>query len=721
MNTPSSGTDVPNSRRADTPIDVARSRPATKTPSVVWRAKPSRSSTLATLPTTPVRVSVVIPTLNEAANLEHVLPRLPDGIHEVVLVDGGSTDGTCDTACRLRPDIRVICQTRKGKGNALACGFAACTGDIIVMLDADGSADSAEIVRFVDTLLAGADFAKGTRFATGGGSADITRLRSLGNRLLTGFVNVTCGTNYTDLCYGYNAFWAATCLPVLSLDWDSPPPAEGDQRLWGDGFEIETLINVRIAMAGLKVTEVPSYEKSRLYGVSNLNAANDGLRVLRTILTERHRAAAQAVRPPARPARRQVASHNPIANPTGLSLPAARAAEPVAAGLLAEPPAGAGQKTAPTPSLARVSAATANARQAASQGGYIDRLASSVDSYWSPDRAWDASEGNAEAWCRQSPGIVTDASVIICAYTERRWENVLAALESVHAQSVPPAEIILVIDHNERLLERARSLSGVTTVPNSKTPGASGSRDSGVAVASGSVAAFLDDDAVADPDWLELLLSGYVDPRVAGVGGSIIPEWPLERPAWFPTEFDWVVGCTYRGMPQNTGPVRNLIGANMSVRRDVLDGVGGFKEGYGNVKRQGDASWAGESRASSCEDTELCIRVSHTYPHLRWIYEPRARVRHYVPSHRATWRYYLSRSREEGLAKASLASAVGRESALGTEQSYASQTLPLGVARGLQEAVVHRDVDGLKRAGAILAGLSLTTVGFLEGRVRRAA
>ena len=206
-------------------------------------------------------------------------------------MDGGSCDGTCETARRLRPDIRVISQTRSGKGNALACGFAACTGDIIVMLDADGSADPAEIVRFVEALLAGADFAKGTRFTGDGGSADITRLRALGNRFLTGFVNVRCGTSYSDLCYGYNAFWAATCLPVLGLDWQSEPPEDGDGRLWGDGFEIETLINVRIAAAGLRVTEVPSYEKPRLHGVSNLNAVRDGLRVLHTILSERRRAA----------------------------------------------------------------------------------------------------------------------------------------------------------------------------------------------------------------------------------------------------------------------------------------------------------------------------------------------------------------------------------------------------------------------------------------------
>jgi glycosyltransferase involved in cell wall biosynthesis len=255
----------------------------------VWRAKSvSRRAAQAQRARNP-RVSVVIPTLNEAKNLEHVLPALPDGLFEVVLVDGASTDGTVETATRLRPDIRVVHQTRSGKGNALACGFAASRGDIIVTLDADGSADPSEITRFVEALVGGADFAKGSRRLAGGGSADITRIRALGNRVLCLIANRLCGSEYTDLCYGYNAFWAERCLPVLELDWVSPPPDEDDGRLWGDGFEIETLVNVRVAQAGLKVVEVPSYELSRLHGVSNLNAPKDGLRVLRTIFDEKRR------------------------------------------------------------------------------------------------------------------------------------------------------------------------------------------------------------------------------------------------------------------------------------------------------------------------------------------------------------------------------------------------------------------------------------------------
>ena len=227
------------------------------------------------------KVTVVIPTLNEARNLPYVLSKLPAS-YEVVIVDGHSLDGTIATACQLRPDAVTIMQNRCGKGNALACGLAAATGDIVAMMDADGSADPSEIPRFVSALLDGADFAKGTRFARGGGSGDITRLRRFGNRLLTGLVNILCHTHYSDLCYGFNAIWRHH-IPALGLDANS---ADSSMKLLGDGFEIETLINIRVAEAGLKVKEVASYEYPRIHGVSNLNAFSDGSRVVRTILSE---------------------------------------------------------------------------------------------------------------------------------------------------------------------------------------------------------------------------------------------------------------------------------------------------------------------------------------------------------------------------------------------------------------------------------------------------
>ena len=236
-------------------------------------------------------VSVVVPTRNEARNLQIVLPRIAavrPAVHEIIVVDGHSTDGSLEVARQVLPSVRTITQTRRGKGNAMACGFAAATGDVIVMFDADGSADPAEIPAFVAALVAGADFAKGSRFAAGGGSDDITLLRRTGNAGLNGVANALFGTSYTDLCYGYNAFWA-DLLPVLDLPApDAPAPTDG--MLWGDGFEIETVLNCRVAAAGLKITEVPSVERQRIFGETNLRTFADGSRVLRTLLAEHRRA-----------------------------------------------------------------------------------------------------------------------------------------------------------------------------------------------------------------------------------------------------------------------------------------------------------------------------------------------------------------------------------------------------------------------------------------------
>jgi glycosyltransferase involved in cell wall biosynthesis len=237
------------------------------------------------------RVSILIPALNEARNLPHVFSRLPDDVFEVVLVDGGSVDQTVEVARSLRPHVRVVQQNGRGKGNAIACGLAACEGEIIVMLDADGSTDAAEIPRFVEALKRGADFAKGSRFMSGGGSSDITALRRTGNRVLCGLVNLLYGTRYTDLCYGFNAFWRSS-LQRVHVDCD--------------GFEVETLLSVRASRVGLATTEVPSYESCRIHGESNLRALPDGWQVLKTILRERFKrtdATVSAVAPPGRPYR----------------------------------------------------------------------------------------------------------------------------------------------------------------------------------------------------------------------------------------------------------------------------------------------------------------------------------------------------------------------------------------------------------------------------------
>jgi glycosyltransferase involved in cell wall biosynthesis len=219
-------------------------------------------------PTNP-SVSVIVPTLNEARNLPYALWRLPECVTEVIIVDGRSKDDTIDVAQHLRSDVRVVLEPRKGKGIALRTGFEAATGDVVVMLDADGSADAAEIQRFVDVLVAGADFAKGSRFLPGGGSVDITYLRQFGNRALTAAVNLVCQTRFTDLCYGYNAFWR-DCLDFVDVDVA--------------GFEVETRLNMKVAASGLIVVEVPSQEYCRVHGTSNLRVVSDGLRVLRTII-----------------------------------------------------------------------------------------------------------------------------------------------------------------------------------------------------------------------------------------------------------------------------------------------------------------------------------------------------------------------------------------------------------------------------------------------------
>ncbi|MEO5833170.1 MAG: glycosyltransferase family 2 protein [Nakamurella sp.] len=243
-------------------------------------------------PATTPRISIVVPARNEARNLEQVLPQLPADA-EIIVVDGHSVDDTREVVARVRPDARLLQQTRKGKGNALAVGFAHVTGDIVVMFDADGSADPTEIDRFVAALVDGADFAKGSRVMAGGGSVDITPIRDLGNRALTMATNLVFRTRYTDLCYGYNAFWADV-LPSLDLPKSEPIAAA---MQWGDGFEIETLINCRVAVAKLNVAEVPSVELRRLFGESNLNATKDGLRVLKTVVTERLRGWKRPVAP----------------------------------------------------------------------------------------------------------------------------------------------------------------------------------------------------------------------------------------------------------------------------------------------------------------------------------------------------------------------------------------------------------------------------------------
>lgn len=305
---------------------------------------------------------------------------------------------------------------------------------------------------------------------------------------------------------------------------------------------------------------------------------------------------------------------------------------------------------------------------------------------------------------------VLDVSVVICAYTEARWDDLVAAVQSLTAQSYRPLEVIVVIDHNPALLQRARTAwpEGIV-IENGQPRGLSGARNSGVAIARGEIVAFIDDDALAAPDWLAQLLHHYRDPQVVGVGGAIQPLWMGDRPGWFPQEFDWVVGCTYRGLPEQTAVVRNLIGCNMSFRREVFAALGGFRTGIGRVGQL----------PVGCEETEFCIRISQRWPQRTFIYEPRAQVHHTIPKSRMAWRYFQSRCFGEGWSKAFVAHLRGSHDGLSTERAYTLNTLPRGVMRGMTDAVMRGDLAGISRAGAIGAGLAFTVAGYLAGQVAR--
>jgi O-antigen biosynthesis protein len=302
-------------------------------------------------------------------------------------------------------------------------------------------------------------------------------------------------------------------------------------------------------------------------------------------------------------------------------------------------------------------------------------------------------------------------SVIICAYTDRRWDDLAAAVESLRRQTLPPSEVIVVIDHNPALADRARrELVEVVVAENEQAAGLSGARNSGIAIASSPLIAFIDDDAIADERWLEELASTFENPSVVGAGGVVEPMWMQDRPAWFPEEFQWVVGCSYRGLPESRSPVRNMIGCNMCFRKEVFQAVGEFSNGIGRVG----------SRPVGCEETELCIRIRQQWPHSAMLYEPRARIRHRVPGPRAHPRYFLSRCYAEGISKALVAHLVGTKDGLAAERTYTTRILPRGVQRGLADFVLRGDVSGLGRAIAIVAGLTWTAAGYAAGKAQLA-
>ena len=292
-------------------------------------------------------------------------------------------------------------------------------------------------------------------------------------------------------------------------------------------------------------------------------------------------------------------------------------------------------------------------------------------------------------------------SVVLSAHDEARLGSLRRAVESLRAQDLQPREVIVVVDNNEPLFRKVeKELDADLIIQNTQAPGLGGARNSGLAAASAPIVAFMDDDAVAPPSWLSRLADGYAQSDVAGVGGSIEPLWPTTRPRWFPPEFDWVLGCTFVGMPETVSEVRNLIGCNMSFRKELIEELGGFRLGYG------------------CDETELSIRLHRRWPERKLLYLPEAHVFHQIAPTRLRLRRFLARCYFEGGSKAVVSHLVGRERALSNEKEYVLKVLPSGFARGIADTVVRRDTYGLARSAVTTAGLVSTIAGFLAATMR---
>jgi GT2 family glycosyltransferase len=299
-------------------------------------------------------------------------------------------------------------------------------------------------------------------------------------------------------------------------------------------------------------------------------------------------------------------------------------------------------------------------------------------------------------------------SVVICCHDERRWEDIVEALVSIERQTHPALETVVVVDHNPSLFERLReAFPRFTLLQNDGPRGAASSKNTGALTAAGDVVAFLDDDAVAADDWLEEIGNAHrLDPTILGIGGWTEPDWARRQPAWFPVEYGWVVGASYRGLPVGGGQVRNVTGGNMSVDRHAFAEAGGFDVNLGKVGAR-----------SEPEDTELCIRIGTTYPGRHWFFKPAARITHKVPLERESFRYFLTRCRYEGLGKAALTTIAGSRRGLASERSYALRVLSSGVAIRIREGVRSLDYRPFAQAAVLVIGLAATVAGFAEGRV----
>jgi GT2 family glycosyltransferase len=305
------------------------------------------------------------------------------------------------------------------------------------------------------------------------------------------------------------------------------------------------------------------------------------------------------------------------------------------------------------------------------------------------------------------------ASVVVCAYTENRWPQIQAALASIARQTVPPWQVIVVADHNPALYQRLEAhYPDLEVIPNSFERGLSGARNSGVQQAGGDIVVFLDDDARAEPGWLETLLASYHDESVLGVGGLVLADWgSMTRPGWLPEEFLWVVGCSYQGLPSAKAEVRNPVGANMSFRRSAFDKVGLFDSSVGR-------SFA-VSRPLGCEETEFSIRLLEAAPYGRIMYDPLAVVHHRMDRSRTTWRYFLHRCYAEGCSKARVARLSGMSLALSSERSYLRHTIRRAIGREIRAIPRPGGRDALGRLAALVLGVSWAAAGYAQATVVR--
>jgi len=305
-------------------------------------------------------------------------------------------------------------------------------------------------------------------------------------------------------------------------------------------------------------------------------------------------------------------------------------------------------------------------------------------------------------------------SVVISTYDEKRWDDLVACMRSLERQSLPPLEQIVVVDHNPALLEMAKQgFPTAKVIANERARGLAGARNAGIAAAHGEIVAFIDDDARAEPRWLEELEGCISEAATVGAGGALLPLWQGPEPAWFPREFYWVFGCSYTGLPERLAPVRNPIGANMAVRKSALGEVGGFREGESeDAPREIRSRGVVRAGGNVPDDTDLAIRVKQRRPDAVWLYQPNARVLHTVTPERTSLGYFLRRCYEEGAGKANLSRYVGSSDGLSSERRHLAVVLPRGLARGLRD-LVRGDGSGALRAAAIVIGVLSSAIGFL--------